>query len=163
MSLSAAIRVSISAKQTKTADLESAVSTISDAFSASFTDGSGANQADRIWKDMRTLAASTEENIDLAGVLTDIFGASVVFARIKAIFIKAEATNLNNVIVGSSDTNGVPQFFDAVIRPGGMAMWVAPDATGEVISAGSADRINFANSAGSSSVTYTVLVIGAST
>src|SRR5262245_4803254 len=69
----------------------------------SFANGVGAGQADKIYHGSRTLAPSTSEDIDLAGTfLTDPLGATLTFAKIKAIVIAAAAGNANNVIVGGA-------------------------------------------------------------
>lgn len=163
--LNTAIRISLSAKQTKSADLEIASSKITEALAFAFSDGAGIDQANLVWKDVRTLAASANEDIDLSGSLTDIYGESVIFARIRAILVAAPRANVNNVNVTRPDSNGAPIFLAAgdglEVRPGGCFLWVSPDATGTAITAGTGDLINIANSAGSSAVDYTIIVLGA--
>ncbi|UUU21716.1 hypothetical protein [Streptomyces sp. DSM 40750] len=128
--------------------------------------GVGANQADKIFADTRTLAASATEDLDLAGVLSDPLGAALTFARIKAVLVKAAAGNTNSVQVTRPAANGVPLFIAAgdglAVRPGGLFLWVAPDATGVAVTAGTGDLLTLTNSAGSTSVTYDVVIIGAS-
>jgi hypothetical protein len=51
--------------------------------------GTGANQADKLWSDTRTLAASAVEDLDLAGVLVDALGVTATFARVKGLIIAA--------------------------------------------------------------------------
>lgn len=48
------------------------------------------------------LAASASENLDLAGGLTDDFGATLTFTAIKEIIIHASSANTNNVLVGGA-------------------------------------------------------------
>lgn len=128
--------------------------------------GTGANQADLIFHDTRTLTASATEDLDLAGVLTSALGATLTFARIKAVIVSAASTNTNNVNVTRPASNGVPLFLAAsdglAVRPGGAFVWVAPDATGVAVTGGTGDLLTFTNSAGGSSVTYSVVLIGAS-
>lgn len=165
MALSATIKASISATHTNVLDLATATFPLSLLQSLSLTDGTGANQADRIFSDTRTLSASANEDLDLAGALTNAYG-TVTFARIKAILVIADAGNTNNVNVTRPASNGVPLFLAAsdglAVRPGGMFLWACSDATGVAVTASTADLINFANSAGSTPVTYTVVIIGAS-
>jgi hypothetical protein len=167
VSLAVAIRASIQASQTKTGDLESAASTIDKAMSVAFSDGVGSNQANRIWKDTRTLAASASENLDLSGSLTDIYGDAVVFARIKALIVIASAVNANNVNVARHSSTGVPIYLAASdgepVHPGGFLVKVWPGATGIPVTAGTGDLLTITNSAGGSSVDYTIVVVGAST
>ena len=165
MALSAIIKVSVNATLTKTADFESASSTIAQALSVALTDGTGVGQADLIFKDTVTLSASGTADLDLAASLTNIYGATQTFARLKAIIVTADSGNTNNVNV-TRPSAGVPLFLatsDGIaVRPGGAFVWVAPDATGAAVTATTADLITFTNSAGSTSVTYSVTLIGAS-
>lgn len=130
------------------------------------TNGTGANQADMIFHDQRTLAASGTENLDLAGVLTGAFGTTLTFARIKAVIFTALSTNVNDVQVTRPSSNGVPLFLAAgdglSVKPGGVFAWIAPDATGEVVTASTGDLLTVTNSGGTTGITYDVIVVGAS-
>lgn len=131
------------------------------------TSGTGANQADRIFHDQRTLAASGTENLDLAGVLTDAFGASLTFVRVRGLIVAAAAGNTNNVVVGGHATAAWATWVaDAtdrvVVRPGGVLALFAPDTTAYAVTATSADLLTVTNSAGSTSVTYDIVIVGAS-
>lgn len=166
MALSATLKIGVNATLTKTADFESASSAIANALSIALTDGTGAGQADVIFKDTRTLTASSNEDLDLAGSLTNVYGVTVTFARIKALIVLAASGNTNNVNVSRPASNGVPLFLAASdgipVRPGGGFAWMCSDATGVAVTASTGDLINFANSAGGSSVNYDVIIIGAS-
>lgn len=130
------------------------------------SDGTGADQADRIFHDTRTLSASATEDLDLAGVLADALGTTLTFARVKAVIVSAAEANTNNVQVTRPASNGVPLFLAAsdgiAVRPGGVFAWIAPDATAVAVTAGTGDLLTFTNSAGSTSVTYSVVIVGAS-
>jgi hypothetical protein len=132
----------------------------------SLASGTGANQADRIFHDQRTLAASATEDLNLAGSLVDKFGATITFARIKEIKVYALRTNTNNVNVTRPAANGVPIFLAAgdgmPVLPGGLLHWIAPNAAAIAVTAGTGDLLTFTNSAGSTEVTYDVIIIGAS-
>lgn len=162
-------RLSVSLGATLTAALDLAEASVPLKAGAAFTlaDGSGANQANRIWHDRRTLAASATEDLDLAGVLTDPFGATISFARIRAMLIKAAAANANNLIVGNASANGFISWVGGAthtvtVRPGGLLLLVAPDATAYAVTAATADLLKVANSAGGTSVTYDVVLLGSS-
>lgn len=165
MALSATIKASLSATHTNVLDLATASFPLSIQQALTLTDGTGANQADRIFSDTRTLSASATEDLDLSGSLTNAYG-TVTFARIKAIFVTADADNTNNVNVTRPASNGVPLFLAAgdglPLRPGGIFMWACSDATGVAVTAGTGDLITFTNSAGSTSVDYSVVIIGVS-
>lgn len=167
MALQATVKASVGANLTSTPDLASVAAKIAAALSVEFTDGAGAGQANVIWQDTRTVTASSNEDLDLSGSLTNAVGASAVFARIKAILVKAASGNTNNVNVSRPASNGVPLFLAASdgipVKPGGAFLWVAPDASGIAVTASSGDLINLANSGGSTSVTYDIVIIGAAT
>lgn len=126
--------------------------------------GTGANAANQVWSDTRTLAASGSENLDLAGALTDAFGATITFTKIKAILIKAAPGNTNNVVIGAEATNPWVGLLNSTgtitLRPGAGFMAWAPDSTGMAVVASTGDLIKVVNSAGTTGVDYTIVVIG---
>lgn len=166
MALSTNMRLSLTSTLSSALDLVTSRAPLTYESTIDLASGTGANQADKIFADTRTLAASATEDLDLAGVLSDPLGASLTFARIKAVLIKAASGNTNNVQVTRPASNGVPLFLAAgdglAVRPGGLFLWVAPDATGVAVTAGTGDLLTLTNSAGSTSVTYDVIIIGAS-
>lgn len=127
-------------------------------------DGTGANQANQIFTDTRTLAASTNEELDLSGSLSDAFGNLIAFTRIKAITIEASEDNTNNVEVTTPAANGVPLFIAAgdgvSLTPGASMTMVFPDVNGIPVVAATGDLLDFANSAGGSTVDYTIIIVG---
>jgi hypothetical protein len=129
------------------------------------TSGTGASQANQVFVDTRTLTASSSENLDLAGALTNAFGSTITFTKIRALIIKADSGNTNDVVVGGHGSAAVASIFadtsDKIkVRPGGLFVLTAPDATGMAVTATTADMLTVANSAGSTSVSYTVIIIG---
>jgi len=129
--------------------------------------GTGANQADLIWHDQRTLALSTSEDLDLAGSLTDAFGATVTFARVKGIVVYAASGNGDNIQVGGAASN---QFINWVanssdiinVRPGGTFALIAPDAVAYAVTAGTGDLLRITNADSGDAATYDIYIIGAS-
>ena len=119
-------------------------------------------KADVLFSDTRTLAASANEDIDLAGALSSAFGATITAAEVVLIFIRAADGNTNNVNVTRPASNGVPIFLAAgdgrAVEPGEYFLFQSRRGVG--ITGGTVDLINIANSAGSTSVTYDILVIG---
>jgi hypothetical protein len=128
------------------------------------SDGIGTNQADRVFSDNRTVAASTNDDLDLAGVLTDPFGVVVTFAKIKAIVIRSAAANTTNLTVGNGATPFVGPFGAAAhtlqLQPGGEIRLIAPQ-TGWTVTGATADILRIANAAGASAV-YDVDIVGTS-
>lgn len=166
MALDTRIKLTVASVLTSALDLQPRTAPLNLAKNIALTNGTGANQADRVWADQRTISASATDSIDLAGALTDAFGAALTFARIKAVLVMAASTNSNNVNVTRPASNGVPLFLAAgdgiPVRPGGMIVWVAPDATGVAVTAGTGDLLDIVNSGAGSSVTYDIAIIGAS-
>lgn len=129
--------------------------------------GTGLNAADRIYVDTNTLAASATTDIDLAGSLSDALGAALTFVRVKGIFLRASAGNTNNVVLGgAAATQFVGPFGAAAhtmhVKPGGFLANITPDAAGWTVGAGASDLLRVANSGAGSTVTYDLMIIGAS-
>lgn len=127
--------------------------------------GTASGQADMSWHDRRTLTPAGTENLDLAGGLTNAFGVTQTFARIKLVLVLADATNVNKVNVIRETTNGVPLFLalgDGVpVHPGGLYLWAAPK-DGELVTGGTGDLLTLTNAGGGTSVTFDIVIIGAS-
>lgn len=166
MALATTITLTISAALTKALDLVSAEGRHAISKQIALASGTGANQADKVFSDSRTIAASATDSLDLAGALLDALGDAFTPARIKALYVFAAAANTNNVNVTRPAANGVPLFLAAgdgiPVRPGGLFVWVAPDATGVAVTAGTGDLIDIVNSGAGTSVTYDILIVGAS-
>lgn len=131
---------------------------------AQFAAGVAANQADILWVDERSVAASTNDDIDLAGVLTDAFGAVITAAELVALAVinkpklVTATANLSNLTVGLG-TNPFLGFLGGTLPtlgplpPGAMAGLVAPGAAGlGTIGAGASDILRVANGAGGTAV-----------
>jgi|SRR3982750_313297 len=169
MTLASKVNLKVSAALSSALDLVSPAARLSQSYSSEFDDGTAAGQADKVFSDTRTLGASATESLDLAGSLTDALGASLTFAKVKAIIISAAAANTNNVIVGGDVTNTFFGIFadetDAlVIRPGAtFALFCGEaDAAGYAVTAATADLIKITNSGAGTGVTYSIIIIGTS-
>jgi len=165
MGLQATIFSGISASQTGPTDLASGSAAVNVPVSLALANGTGTNQVDRMFSDQRTLTASTSEDLDLAGILTDAFGVTITFVKVKAIWIKASSANTNNVVVGaasSADFVG-PWSTDGTtsIPPGG-SMLVSAPVSGWTVTATTADILKIANSSSGTSVIYNLVIIGTS-
>jgi hypothetical protein len=152
---------------TSSLDLSTVSSPLTYSKQFTFTQGSGLNASDRIWHDNRTLSASNADSLDLAGVLTDPFGATISFVRVKGLLVYANTSNTNNLLVGAG-TNSFSSWMTGttptvVVKPGGLLFVMAPDAVGYTVTAGTADILTITNSAGGTSVNYDIVVMGAST
>lgn len=133
------------------------------------SDGTGANQGKTIWSDERTLAASASENMDFSGGLTDAFGNSIVFTKLKALIIKADSGNTNDLKVGGAAANpivggpfGVDGSQVVAIKPGdSMTLFSASAAGCLAIAAGTADILKVLNGGSGTGVTYEIVAVGA--
>jgi hypothetical protein len=132
--------------------------------------GAGAGQANLVFMDTRTIGASATDSLDLnGGGLLDPQRNTLVFARIKGLWVRAKSTNnaANNVVVTRPASNGVPLFTAAgdslALRAGEIFTWTSPTAAGVVVTAGTGDLIDFVNSAGTNTVDYDVVILGAAT
>lgn len=165
MPLDTKFRSQIIASYTSALDLATVAAPLNVDKTIRMATGVAAGQADRIFHDQRTLAASATENLDLAGSLVDAFGATITFVKLKGIYVFAAATNVNNVNVIRETTNGVPLFLalsDGIpVGPGGEFRWVNPQ-NGVTVTPGTGDLLTFTNSGAGTSVTYDVVLIGTS-
>lgn len=131
-----------------------------------WTNGTTADKADLVFSDTRTVTASSTDPLDLAGSLASVYGATLTFVELKALLVVASTANTNNVRVNRPASNGVPLFLAASdgidVPPGGLFFWACP-ADGKVtVTASTGDILNFDNSSSGTSVTYDVVIIGAS-
>lgn len=166
MALTGLLNARAAFTQTGSNDLGTVSAALELAFSRTIASGTGANQADLIFADTRTITASSSENLDLRGSLTDAFGATLSMVELVAIIVTADSANTNNVVLGDA-TNPIDLFGGTnptfSVKPGGMFMVVAPNASGLcAVDAGSGDVLKVANSNSGTSVTYSIIVVGRS-
>jgi hypothetical protein len=127
-------------------------------------DGISTDQADVLWHDTRTLAA-TSEDLDLAGSLTDGMGNTVTFAAVKGILIHNTNTTAGETLTlgGAASSAFASIFGDSsdklVIRPDGLALLWAPR-VGYTVTAGTGDKLKV--DAGAATIIYDILIVGTS-
>jgi hypothetical protein len=134
-----------------------------------FSDGTSANKFDRLYMAERTVGASSNDDIDLAGVLTDIFGATIAAAELVGIVLindpKSGNNNASNLTLGGGSNPATSGFLGGTtptigpIKPGGCLVLMNPDATGlGTITAGTGDILRIANGAGGGN-TYQIALL----
>jgi hypothetical protein len=165
MGLSTTMHAAIEYTLNGSLDFGSAVAKYDGAKDVSLASGTGAQQADLVHIDHISIAASGNTTKDLAGSLLDPLGNACVFAKVKAILVKASAANVNNVVIGA-DTNAFVGPFGGTtptvsVPPGGQFLVSAP-AAGWAVTADTADTLKFANSGSGTAVEFDVLIIGCS-
>ena len=133
---------------------------VSPAYSASFSNGSGALQGDSVFQNVMTLVAGTL-NVDLNASLVDSYGTSVTFVRIKAIMFKNTGTN--NIVVGAGTTPWATLLSATgtlTMPPGAAFAFFTPDATGWAVTPATGDVLKFA---GTGTDTFELTILGAKT
>lgn len=165
MALITTLKLSVSGHQTNPLDLGTADAPFALTVPHTLASGVAAGQADRVFSDTRTLAASETENLDLAAILVDAFGAVLTFATIKAVMIRAAVANTNEVQLTRPAANGVPVFLAAgdglALKPGYAFAWFGAGA-GVAVTPATGDLLTITNGAGGTPVTYDVVIVGTS-
>lgn len=163
-SVAADVKVTITGAYTGANDLGTPTTPLAELATVSLTGGTGTGQADLLFADERTLAASATESLDLSGSLADPFGVTLAFVKVKCIYVFANAANTNNVIIGAAASNQfVGPFGDATdtvsVKPGGVFVSCHGGA-GWAVANGSTDLLKIANSGGTTGVTYRLVLAG---
>lgn len=163
-SLIATFALKMYARLTRNDDEQINISSLNEVQTDAFSSGTGDDQANQIWSDERTLAASTSEEIDLSGSLTNALGESVTFAKIRAIFIIADSANGGNIRVGGAASNAWEGFCTSgsivKIPAGGKMYLIAPKGSQFAVTAGTADKLKIANDDAGAGATYRIVIVG---
>lgn len=146
-------------------DIAAVTATFAKRKALGFTSGTGAGQADKVFSDIRSIAASSNDDLDLAGSLVDPLGVVVVFAGIKAIYVEADAANVNDVVIGGHDTAAFLGPFaddsDKInLKPGEVLLVTNRTAAGWPVTATTADILRIANGGSGSAVGYSIILVG---
>ena len=142
-----------------------AIQQVLKSLSSTFTVGTGANQANKLYSASGTVD-TTGITLDLAGGLTDVFGNTITFTSIvAAAFINTETADGSYLLVGGAASNQFYSWFSASndverIPSSGFILRTAPLATGFTVTAGTGDSLKMA--AASGTVGYEVLILGRS-
>lgn len=136
--------------------------------------GTAAGQADRLYVHEGTIATSSNVDLDLAGSLTDLFGGTITFARIKMIYVELTTeTEVPFILVGGATANAFANWITSAgtittdvpavrVRNGGAFMLSCSDATGYVVTAGTGDILRLQNTDATHSAKYRIALVGAS-
>ncbi len=148
------------------------VSTIIDGarleYHVALPDGAGADEADRIWHDERTLAAGDSEELDLSALPMMLFGdsLSVAMAKVKALLLINLATDAGDgLLIGDATSHAwqgpLAAAGDKLLVPADSCLLLVNKKNGWTVLAGSADRLKIAN-AGANEISYKIAIVGAS-
>lgn len=137
--------------------------------SLALTFGTGANQADQVYQDRRTLAASASEDLNISGgahggavALTNPLGEAISFTKIKGILIVNESL-VGEMRVGGEATNAFTALFadnsdELKVRPDGFFAVGVKEATAYAVAAN--EVLQITNLDGSNSLTYLIIIFG---
>lgn len=162
MPLSASVRLRLAASQTGSSDFGGPAFTPALEAVMNLANGTGAGQADLLFVDERSVNASSNDDIDLAGALTGAFGTTITAAEIVGVLVinapRDGAANTSSLTIGNG-SNPFVGFLGGTtptigpIGPGGFFFIGCPSATGVgAVTAGSADVLRIANGAGGTAV-----------
>ena len=167
MALVSKIVLSINSTLTSALDLTEAAAPHTIKKTISLATGVALDQADLIFSDQRTLGAGANEDLDLAGVLTDPFGIVMTFVKVKMLYVFAAAANGDYIQVGGAAAtqfvNWVADPTDKVnVCPGGMLLLATPTLAAYAVGAGATDFLRITNADGAAAATYDIVIIGTS-
>ncbi len=139
------------------------------AYDRTLVDGVAADQADKVWHDIRAVAAAANDDLDLNSLTNSIFGSTITinFAKIKGILIMNMATTAGeDLLVGSAAAQAwsawVGAADDRVRVPADSCLLITNRKSGWTVTNGASDTLRIAN-AGTGSITYRIAVLGTST
>jgi len=133
-------------------------------FSTHLASGTGADQADTLFHDERTLADAANETLNLydSGTLTDSVGNALTMETLKVLLLENTSSDAS-LKVGAAASNAVGLFADSsdieVIKPGGHMLWTAPDATGLDVTTNKNLKLEH-DGTGSDDLVYRIVLIG---
>lgn len=111
-----------------------------------FTDGSGADKAEKVGKTTVTLAAGAAQTVALTSstAFKDASGATITFTKIKAIAFETPSGNTADIVVGAAGAADWDTMLNAAgtltLPAGSVAAFMTSDADGWAVSA--SDIIN---------------------
>lgn len=160
--LAATVRLQVTGGFDNALDLTNVQAPLSFTNAIAIANGTGANQADVLFTDTRSIAAG--EDLDfVAGGLTTAFGATVTLAELKVLVVCASTANTANVILGGDAASILflsVATTTTTLKPGACFLYTDPSATGTTVTATTADIIQVAPSAGTQA--YSIIVMGSS-
>jgi hypothetical protein len=136
--------------------------------------GTGAEKVNQIYAKRRSLAATTAENLDLAGSLTNPLGSTITFTKVRVILVYLRpGANTGPLLVGGHATGALATMFASAdtldndqprirIRngvSGGILLLTGTDSTGYAVAAGTRDILKIENE-GSATASYDIYILG---
>lgn len=149
-----------------------ALTTVGDASQLSYEDqlanGSAADEADTIWSDQRTIAASGRDDLDLTALVHTLFGSTltITLASVKAILLVNTSTTSGDTLqLDSSVTNACTAPFGgsaaSLVQIGAdSALLLSSKKDGWTVN--STHKILRVSNLSADSVTYSIVILGVS-
>lgn len=161
--LAIAIKAGVSGSVNKVDELSTLTDTITQIYDTTFALGTGANQANGMFQDQRTLADGVGEELNFTdSSLTDKLLEPIDFATLKALLIR-NGSSAASLIIGNSTANQLGILggatFTLEIQPGGTFLWLAPDATGLDCSTNGTLKL-LHDGVGGQDLTYDLIALG---
>ena len=164
MAIALLSRTSIKGTLTTARDGGDATFSVDESWTKDIANGTGADQANAVYIDAFSIAASGTLDIDLSGTLTDAHGNVIVITAVKEIMLKADSTNTNNIVIGAGtnpfvggNAAGTQTF---AVKPGGVYHVADYSAAGWTVTAGTGDILRLANSGAGTAVTGKIVIVG---
>lgn len=131
----------------------------------SVNNGTEDDQANAIYYDDFSIAASGTLDIDLSGSLTDAHGNALLFTAIKEIMVIAGAANANPLVIGNGGVNSFIGPFGAAahtvaVAPANRADFTNYSAAGWPVVAGTGDILRLTNGGAGTAVTGRIVIVG---
>lgn len=168
MALTTSLRVKLSASQTGSNDFGGPTFSPVLEKVINLANGVALGQADILFVDERSIAASTNDDIDLAGVLASAFGATITAVKVKAVVIvnapQNGVANVSNLTIGGSSApfvgflGGTAPTIGPIGPDGGFVIWCPSLAGVGTVTATTADLLRIANGAGGTAVVQVGIV-----
>jgi len=145
----------------KTTGSSTLTESFSDLLSWTHTTGTNANQMSTIVVSSGTLTNSQAVTLDLTSSVNG-FGDSVAFSTVRFLAAKASSSNVDAIEIGGTNANRFASWTGSTngvvsVRPGGIMLLVAPDATGYTV--GTNGNLVVENT-GTNSASYEVYIGG---
>lgn len=126
------------------------------------TDGSGSDQANKVYHARLSIANASPVTLDIAGGLTDVFGNTITMTAVKAMMILNHGTTDSALLTVGGTFKSYMQSGAStslyVGRGGGVLLW-NPTLTAWTVTAGTGDTITITSS-GENPITCDVVIIG---
>jgi len=135
-------------------------------FSDTLQTGVAIDTADKLWVSKATaISGSGSNNHDMAGSLTDAFGDTITFVKVKGLFIRNLSTTAGDTLTVGNGTNPFLLFGTGshthTVGPNGVLLIMEPSLAGIAVTASTGDILKITEDAGNAN-TYDIAIWGTS-